>query len=186
LLDSLLHEIIMYWMVWTALAVIFILTFINTSFRPRNFPPGPTNVPFMGSVVRLDVRNLIKSLSKLKNRYGDILSIYVGSTPVVVLNSYKLIKEAFERQEFAGRPTNFSGTFFQKGKTGITTTEGKHWMVQRDFLTKYLDTKTGSAHKGLEDVILDEVFDLKMDISKKEGEAITVTYKTNISILNIL
>ena len=38
---------------------------------------------------------------------------------------YTLYQEAFERQEFAGRPTNFSGTFFQKGKTGITTTEGK-------------------------------------------------------------
>jgi cytochrome P450 family 2 subfamily D len=68
----------------------------------------------------------------------------------------------------------------------VTTTEGKHWMVQRDFLTKYLDTITGSAHKGLEDVVLDEVFDLKMDLSKKEGEAVTVSYKMNISILNIL
>ena len=96
-------------------------------------------------------------------------------------------------------------------------------MVQRDFLTKYLDTKTGttfiytrlstpstiqslkiyfivncnifikksincclgSAHKGLEDVILDEVFDLKMDISKKEGEAITVTYKVIQHHINI-
>jgi hypothetical protein len=37
---------------------------------------------------------------------------------VVVLNSYPLIKEAFSRKEFSGRPNMFSGTFFQKGKTG--------------------------------------------------------------------
>jgi hypothetical protein len=35
-----------------------------------------------------------------------------------VLNSYPLIKEAFSRKEFSGRPNMFSGTFFQKGKTG--------------------------------------------------------------------
>jgi hypothetical protein len=34
-------------------------------------------------------------------------------------------QEAFEKEEFSGRPGNFSGTFFQKGKTGITTTEGR-------------------------------------------------------------
>ena len=30
-------------------------------------------------------------------RYGDIFSLYVGRTPVVVLNSYELIKSTFER-----------------------------------------------------------------------------------------
>jgi hypothetical protein len=35
-------------------------------------------------------------------------------------------QEAFEKEEFSGRPGNFSGTFFQKGKTGITTTEGRN------------------------------------------------------------
>jgi hypothetical protein len=34
-------------------------------------------------------------------------------------------QEAFDKEEFSGRPGNFSGTFFQKGKTGITTTEGR-------------------------------------------------------------
>ena len=40
------------------------------------------------------------------------------SRTVVVLNSYPLIKEAFSKKEFSGRPNMFSGTFFQKGKTG--------------------------------------------------------------------
>ncbi len=42
----------------------------------------------------------------------------IDSRTVVVLNSYPLIKEAFSRKEFSGRPNMFSGTFFQKGKTG--------------------------------------------------------------------
>ena len=77
---------------------------------------------------------MTNSFKKLSQKYGDIFSIFIGQTLVVVLNSYEIIKEAFAKTEFAGRPGNFSGTFFQKGKTGITTTEGKHWNIQREFL----------------------------------------------------
>ena len=89
------------------------------------------------------MRNLSKSFSKLSKKYGDIFSLFVGRTPVVVLNSYDLIKSSFERMEFSGRPGNFSGTFFQKGKTGISTTEGKHWKAQREFLMEHLEHLTG-------------------------------------------
>ena len=44
---------------------------------------------------------------------------------------------------YTGRPGNFSGTFFQKGKTGISTTEGKYWKSQREFLINHLDHLTG-------------------------------------------
>ena len=57
-----------------------------------------------------------------------------------------IIKEAFDRHEFSGRPGNFSGTFFQKGRTGISTTEGKHWKIQRDFLENYLNNLTGEIN----------------------------------------
>ena len=67
-------------------------------------------------------------------RYGSIFSIMVGTKPLVVLNSYKLIKEALSKAEFSGRPNMFSGTFFQKGKTGVCTTEGSTWESQRSFL----------------------------------------------------
>lgn len=87
------------------------------------------------------------------------------------------------RPEFAGRPGNFSGTFFQKGKTGITTTEGKHWSKQRAFLVNHLEGLTNS--KGFEEVILDEFSDLKVDLSRKKTP-VAVSYKLNVAIMNIL
>ena len=87
------------------------------------------------------------------------------------------------RPEFAGRPGNFSGTFFQKGKTGITTTEGKHWSKQRGFLVNHLEGLTNS--KGFEEVILDEFSDLKVDLSRKKTP-VAVSYKLNVAIMNIL
>ena len=45
----------------------------------------------------------------------------VGTKPLVVLNSWPLIKEAMAKKEFSGRPNIFSGTFFQKGRTGTSS-----------------------------------------------------------------
>jgi len=169
-----------------AVAVIFLIYLIKSSQRPNKFPPGPRNIPIIGSLLYVDVRNLTKSFNRLSKKYGDIFSIYVGNIPVVVLNNYDIIKSTFDRHEFSGRPGNFSGTFFQKGKTGISTTEGKHWKEQREFLVGHIDNITGTGSKGLEDVVLDEVQDLKMDWTKKDGEAVAVSHKVNVGILNIL
>lgn len=176
---------------WTqiivAVLVIIVIAVFRASFRPRNFPPGPLSLPLAGSVPFLDVRNLGKSFKDLSVKYGDIFSVFVGSKPVVVLNSYSVIKEALSREEFSGRPGNFSGTFFQKGKTGITTTEGKHFHSQKEFLHNHLKNLTGGqGYKGFEETILDEVADLRQGLAKKEGEAVAVNYKLNVAIINIL
>ncbi len=100
-------------------------------------------MPLVGNLLNVDVRNLSKSLTKLARKYGDVFSLFVGRTPVVVLNDYDTIKKCFDKTEFSGRPGNFSGTFFQKGKTGISTTEGKYWTSQREFLMTHLAHLTG-------------------------------------------
>jgi len=175
------------WQYIVAILVIIIVLCIKASIRPSNFPPGPPCFAFAGSLPYLDVRNLTNSFKKLSQKHGDIFSIFIGQTPVVVLNSYELIKEAFSKTEFAGRPGNFSGTFFQKGKTGITTTEGKHWNIQREFLASHLLSLTsGKGYKGFEEVIMDEVSDLKMELGKRKNEPVAVSYKVNVAVMNIL
>jgi len=51
---------------------------------------------------------------------------------------------------------------------------------------EHLEHLTGTGSKALEDVVLDEVTDLKMGFAKKEGEALAISYKMNVGILNIL
>ena len=106
-------------------------------------------MPLVGNLFNVDVRNLSKSLTKLAKKYGDVFSLFVGRTPVVVLNDYDTIKKCFDKTEFSGRPGNFSGTFFQKGKTGISTTEGKYWTSQREFLMSHLAHLTGKLAQEL-------------------------------------
>jgi hypothetical protein len=42
----------------------------------------------------------------------------------------------------------------------------------------------GVNHKGLEDIILDEVAEVKLHIAKKEGEALELSYKVQIHETN--
>ena len=67
--------------------------FLKASIRPSNFPPGPPCLGWIGSLPYLDVRNLSRSFINLSQKYGDIFSIFVGTKPVVVLNSWTLISE---------------------------------------------------------------------------------------------
>ena len=61
-------------------------------------------MPLVGNLFSVDVRNLSKSLTRLGRKYGDVFSLFVGRTPVVVLNDYDTIKKCFDKSEFSGRP----------------------------------------------------------------------------------
>ena len=76
-------------------------------------------MPLVGYLPFLDVPNMGRSFRRISQRYGDVFSIMVGTQPLIVLNTWPDIKEAMSKKEFAGRPNIFSGTFFQKGKTGM-------------------------------------------------------------------
>ena len=137
-------------------------------------------------------------------RYGSIFSIMVGTKPLVVLNSYKLIKEALSKAEFSGRPNMFSGTFFQKGKTGVCTTEGSTWESQRSFLhsqmaqfasskafqvSVYCTTRVCQYIIHLhfwQEVVMDEIDDMKLELTKKVGEPVGLAYYLNVSLINCL
>ena len=52
--------------------------------------------------------------------------------------------------------------------SGISTTEGETWEIQRNFLHNHiLDLVNGKKSQGFHDIIMDEVQDMKMELSKK-------------------
>ncbi|KAM9586838.1 cytochrome P450 2F3-like isoform 2-T2 [Morphnus guianensis] len=73
--------------------------------RGGNLPPGPTPLPFLGNVLQVEVTQLIASLRKLGETYGEIFTFHLGSRPCVVLSGYRLLKEALidHAEEFSGR-----------------------------------------------------------------------------------
>ncbi|KAM4641343.1 cytochrome P450 2G1-like [Discoglossus pictus] len=56
-------------------------------------PPGPTLLPILGNILQITPGGMVKSLMKLREKYGDVYTVYMGSRPVVVVTGYKTVKE---------------------------------------------------------------------------------------------
>ncbi|XP_061450001.1 cytochrome P450 2J2-like isoform X2 [Rhineura floridana] len=99
------------------LIISFLLYGFWKSFRPKNFPPGPWALPFLGNVLQLNKLNPLKDLEKFAKKYGPVFSLYIGGIPIVFVHGLPLIKEVLvvKGTEFAGRPNNtFINTIHKK------------------------------------------------------------------------
>lgn len=80
---------------------------VETELKAWSPPPGPVGWPIIGSLHLLGKYEVpFEAFSQLSKMYGDIFSITLGSTPCVVVNSFKLIKEVLitKGPHFGGRP----------------------------------------------------------------------------------
>ena len=73
--------------------LVFFWLFING--RPQNLPPGPWAPPIIGHLAKMKGDSLIGVFDKMRKKYGDIFTLYMGSKPLVVVNNFKLYKEMF-------------------------------------------------------------------------------------------
>ncbi|XP_042300399.1 cytochrome P450 1A5-like [Sceloporus undulatus] len=93
-----------------AFAVFFLFLIILRSFRKQippglRRPPGPIGYPLIGNILEVG-KDPHLSLSQMKEKYGDVMKIHIGVTPVVVLSGLETIKQALLKQGevFMGRP----------------------------------------------------------------------------------
>ena len=90
------------------LLVVFVLALsfvrsVQLLIENRKFPPGPWGFPIIGYLP------LMKGVchlhyNDLARKYGSMFSTRLGNQLVVVLSDHKIIREAFRREEFTGRP----------------------------------------------------------------------------------
>jgi 26-hydroxylase len=81
----------------------------------RSLPPGPWGFPVIGYLPFLKGNVHHLHYSDLASKYGTMFSTRLGNQLVVVLSDHKMIREAFRREEFTGRPqtqfTNILGGY---------------------------------------------------------------------------
>ncbi|KAJ1409913.1 Cytochrome P450 [Sesbania bispinosa] len=102
-MDSILGYIPMFLLIWLA-SMILLQARARSKFR---LPPGPLALPIIGHFHLL--RPPLHTFShKISNRYGPLIHIYLGSTPMVFVSSAEIAKEIFKTHEasFSNRPGN--------------------------------------------------------------------------------
>ncbi|XP_078462761.1 cytochrome P450 1A1-like [Lampetra planeri] len=80
--------------------------------------PGPVRWPIVGNILQLWPNPHLK-LTRMRDRYGDVFRVHLGSVPVVVLSGLETIKRALVKNgdAFAGRPPFYSLSLVGNGDT---------------------------------------------------------------------
>ncbi|XP_055992689.1 cytochrome P450 2B11-like [Sorex fumeus] len=97
-------------------------------------PPGPRPLPFLGNLLQMDRKGLLKSFLKIRDQYGDVFTVYLGPRPVVMLCGTEAIREALvdNADGFSGRGTiAVIDPIFQG--YGVVFANGERWKVLRRF-----------------------------------------------------
>uniref|UniRef100_G1S165 Cytochrome P450 n=1 Tax=Nomascus leucogenys TaxID=61853 RepID=G1S165_NOMLE len=70
------------------------------------YPPGPLPLPGLGNLLHVDFQNTPYCFDQLRRRFGDVFSLQLAWTPVVVLNGLAAVREAMvtRGEDTADRP----------------------------------------------------------------------------------
>uniref|UniRef100_A0A8I5TNU7 Cytochrome P450 n=1 Tax=Pongo abelii TaxID=9601 RepID=A0A8I5TNU7_PONAB len=93
-----------------ALTVAIFLLLVDLMHRRQRwtarYPPGPLPLPGLGNLLHVDFQNISYYFNQLRHRFGDVFSLQLGWTPVVVLNGLAAVREALVTcgEDTADRP----------------------------------------------------------------------------------
>ncbi|KAM9839467.1 cytochrome P450 2F2-like [Aulostomus maculatus] len=125
--------------------------------RAQHFPPGPLPLPILGNLLNLSLDNPMKDFERLRKRYGNVYSLFIGPTPAVVINGTQAMKEAMitKAVDFAGRPRDiFVADLTQSGM--VLADYGSSWKEHRRFALMTL-RNFGLGKQSMEQRILGEI-----------------------------
>ncbi|NXA31445.1 CP2J2 protein, partial [Eudromia elegans] len=154
--------------------------------KPKNFPPGPFSLPFLGNVLSLDFIDSLKGVEKLTKKYGDIFSIDMGSMSCVMVSNFEMVKEVLVNhgENFLDRPQfPIDSEFFNQ--RGLISSNGHIWKQQRRFALTTL-RNFGLGKKSLEERIQEECRYLTDAIGEEQGHPFDPHFKINNAVSNII
>ncbi|XP_006879803.1 PREDICTED: cytochrome P450 2J2-like [Elephantulus edwardii] len=168
-----------------AFVFLFFVDFLKRR-RPKNYPPGPPNLPFFGNFFQLDFQQPQQAFQRLVNKYGNIFSMEIGPFHCVIVTGLPLIKEVLSNPDHGvvNRPIiPLQERVFKKN--GLVMSNGQEWKEQRRFALMTLKN-FGLGKKSLEERIQEEAHYLVEAIQEEEGQPFDTHFKINNAVSNII
>ncbi|XP_062245743.1 cytochrome P450 2F2-like [Platichthys flesus] len=175
--------------------VSIILLFVGIGFiilqlksrRPKNFPPGPPALPVLGNLLHLSLENPLKDFERLRKKYGDVYSLFLGPKPMVILNGQSAIKEALVTKgtDFAGRPDDLFVNDVTQRRGLVLANVGPSWRDHRRFALSTL-RNFGMGKNSMADRIHGELQYIVEAMEKNVGKSVNpaiLVYNTASNII---
>uniref|UniRef100_H3DKZ2 Cytochrome P450 2U1 n=2 Tax=Tetraodon nigroviridis TaxID=99883 RepID=H3DKZ2_TETNG len=166
----------------------YLVRFYQKRHRFANIPPGPKPWPVVGnfggflipSVIRRrfgpeadgSSKNAASVLTELAKLYGPVYSIYAGRQLIVILNGYKVVKEALSShpEVFSDRPDIPAISIMTKRKGIVFAPYGPVWREHRKFCHTTLRS-FGLGRLSLEPCIMDGLSNVKTELLRLDAES---------------
>ncbi|XP_074275310.1 cytochrome P450 89A2-like [Silene latifolia] len=167
-----------WFMIVVTVSIAALINAFLSLFKPKsNLPPGPRSVPILSTVLWLGKSSLEmeQTLRKLRLRFGPIVTIYLGSRPLIFISDRTLAHQALVQHGpiFADRPEpTLTSKIFSSNQHNINTAGyGPTWrLLRRNLTSKILhpskSKEFSSARKWALEILLSH---LKEDDDNKSG-----------------
>ncbi|XP_046502602.1 LOW QUALITY PROTEIN: cytochrome P450 2D14-like [Equus quagga] len=177
-----------------AVAVAIFLLLVDLMHRrqrwaPR-YPPGPMPLPGLGNLLQVDLQDSICSFTQLRRRFGDVFSLQLAWTPVVVLNGLAAMREALvnRSEDTSDRPPVpiMEHLGLQPHAEGVILARyGRAWREQRRFSVSTL-RNFGLGKKSLEQWVTEEASYLCAAFADQAGRPFSPNALLNKAVSNVI
>ncbi|KAL9845592.1 cytochrome P450 2J2-like isoform 2-T3 [Geothlypis trichas] len=154
--------------------------------NPKNFPPTPLRLPFLGHLYLVDFKDPVTAVGRLTKRYGDIFGMHMGGMRFVLVTGMRLVKEVLVNQgdKFLERPDLPVDEGIFK-KIGLISSSGHLWKAQRRFTLTTL-RNFGLGKRSLEERIQEECRFLVDVFRDEQGNPFNPQLKITNAVANVI
>ncbi|KAM3912268.1 cytochrome P450 2G1-like [Leptodactylus fuscus] len=170
-----------------ALSCLILYISLKHFWRKGNLPPGQTPLPILGNVLQLGKGDLVKSLLKLSEKYGEVFTIYLGSRPVIVVAGYKAVREVYvdRGEDFLARGDVSAFDIHYKNYGIAFTSHMDRWRKLRRFsLSAMRDFSMGK--RNIQDQIQEEAECLVEEFKKTKESLVEPRHYLSKAACNII
>ncbi|XP_019479520.1 PREDICTED: cytochrome P450 2D14 isoform X6 [Hipposideros armiger] len=177
-----------------AVAIAIFLLLVDLMHRrtrwAARYPPGPMPMPGLGNLLQVDFHDLLCSVTQLRSRFGDVFSLQLAWTPLVVINGLEAVREAlvYRSEDTADRPPMPIYKHLGVGPHSegvILARYGKEWREQRRFSVSTL-RNFGLGKKSLEQWVAEEATCLCAAFADQAGSPFSPNALLNKAVSNVI
>ncbi|XP_068647381.1 cytochrome P450 71A1-like [Aristolochia californica] len=135
---------------------LFLSLLLYFALKPKSqkhkLPPSPTKLPIIGNLHQLGSFPH-RSLRALSMKYGSVMFLYIGSSPILVVSSEEAAQDIMKTHDlvFSDRPSSIiSDELFYRGKDVAFAPYGEYWrQVRKISVLHLLSTKRVESFRAV-------------------------------------